>query len=120
MKKTSKKTEIFELDARNQSFGRLASKIAFLLQGKHRTDYAPNLDISVTVKILNIKEIKITGKKETKKVYRHYSGYPGGMKEVRLDQYLKSRPQVILYKAVYNMLPPNRLRAHRMTRLLFI
>ncbi len=112
------KPEVHELDAQGRSFGRLASEIASLLQGKRRPDYAPHIDFDITVKISNIDKLKITGKKAEQKLYYRYTGYPGGLKTVTLKEYLNNKPHMILYKAVNNMLPKNKLRSRRLRRLI--
>ncbi|MDP3964158.1 MAG: 50S ribosomal protein L13 [bacterium] len=119
-RKNNLETEEHVLDASTVSFGRLATRAAELLQGKHRVDYAPNIDFPVTVRVENIKQIKISGRKTEQKLYYRYTGYPGGLKTVAMSEYLaKEKPRVIFSKAVQNMLPKNRLRDRRMRRLIF-
>ena len=108
-----------EIDATGMAPGRLATKIATLLIGKHKANFQPHIDMGDTVIILNVKEIKFTGKKLDQKVYYKYSGYPGGMKETPAKKLLAEKPEEIIKKAVYNMLPKNRLRTDRMKRLRF-
>ncbi len=120
MAKSKDKNELHKLDAKDKSFGRLASEIAGLLQGKHRADYAPNIDFPIRVEVSNIGEMKITGKKAEQKLYYRYTGYPGGLKTVKMSEYIDKKPHVILMKAVQNMLPKNRLQSRRMRRLIFV
>lgn len=120
MKKSNDKSELHKLDAKGVPLGRLASKIATLLQGKHRIDYAPNIDFPIRVEVSNVNEIKITGKKADQKLYYRYTGYPGGLKTVKMSEYIEKKPHVILVKAVQNMLPKNRLQSRRMRRLIFV
>ena len=105
------------IDAENKVLGRLAVQIARFLQGKHRPDWAPNKDSGDIVIIKNIAKIKVTGRKKDQKKYYHYSGYPGGLKEKPLKELLKEDPGQVLKKAVYGMLPKNKLRAKQIKRL---
>jgi len=111
MKKT------YTIDATEKVLGRLAVEIAILLRGKDKPDYAPYLDMGQEVVVVNTSRIKVTGKKaESKKYYRH-SGYPGGIKEITYKRLFARDPNEILRKAVYGMLPRNKLRAKMMKRL---
>ena len=95
----------------------MASEIAQLLMGKHKTNYASHIDMGDYVVVLNAKEVELTGKKMDQKVYYKHSGYPGGLKEVKVKKLLKEQPEKVIEKAVYGMLPTNRLRQKRMRRL---
>lgn len=106
------------IDATDRPLGRLASDIAHLLQGKHRPDYAPHIDFHIVVEIQNAAKLAITGKKMSQKVYRKYSGYPGGLKEVVLKDIFPRNPKSVILKAVNNMLPKNRLRSPRLRRII--
>jgi len=108
---------IHRIDATNQPLGRLASKIAVILRGKINPSYKPNVMPQEKVIVENVKQIKFSGKKLTQKVYRHYSGYPGGMKARRLDSVFEKNPKKVLWLAVYRMLAPNRLRDKIMKNL---
>lgn len=108
-----------QIDASEQSIGRLATQIASLLRGKHKANYSPQVDNGDFVIVTNIDKVKFTGKKLEKKEYYHYSGYPGGLKTTKLKELFKNNPQEVLRKAVYNMLPKNRLRQHMIKRLTF-
>lgn len=119
-KRESQKTvdqEINSIDASGQALGRLASRIALILQGKNKPDYLPYKDSNIEVVIKNIAKMKITGRKLGNKKYFHYSGYPGGLKTTKLEELFKKDPAKVLWKAVYNMLPKNKLRNKRMRRL---
>lgn len=107
------------IDASGQALGRLATQIARLLQGKHKATYVSHRDEGDIVKVTNIDKMIITGKKLTDKMYFHYSGYPGGMKQRMLrDVLLKGKGgSWVLKKAVYKMLPKNRQRSARIKRL---
>ena len=111
------KRNIQTIDATGQMLGRLASKVAFILMGKNKRTYAPNVDGGDFVKVVNVKELKVSGKKLTQKEYKHYSGYPGGLKRVRLNILLAEHPNRALYLAVLRMLPKNRLQKERIKRL---
>jgi len=105
------------IDATNQSLGRLASKIAVILRGKLNPRYQPNVMPREKVVVENVKRIKFTGKKFGQKVYRHYSGYPGGLRTRRLSAVFEKNPAKVLWLAVYRMLAPNRLRDKIMKNL---
>jgi large subunit ribosomal protein L13 len=107
------------IDARDKAPGRLATKVADLLRGKHKKDFMPHLDIGDFVVVKNVSEMKITGKKiEQKKYYRH-SGYLGGLKETPLKKLFQEKPSEVLKIAVYGMMPKNRLRSKQIKRLKF-
>ena len=100
----------YELDATNQSLGRFASKIAILLRGKNLASYAPSELPNSQVVVKNLKGAKFTGDKLNKKKYYHYSGYHGGIKARGLSELWEKRPEEVLRKMVYLMLPVNRTR----------
>lgn len=106
------------IDATNKVLGRLASQIAILLRGKHKPDFRPNQDVGDFVIIKNVSKIRFTGKKmEKKKYYRHTAGYLGALKEIALKKIFEKDPAEVLRKAVYGMLPKNKLRAQQIKRL---
>ena len=105
------------IDAANKILGRLATEIAVLLRGKNKTDFAPNKDIGDFVVVENIKKIRVTGKKSENKIYYHHTGYLGGLKETPFKKLFKRDPGEVLKKAVFGMLPKNRLRAKQIKRL---
>lgn len=109
--------EWHQLDAKDQVLGRLATKIAMLLMGKHRADFELNQAKPVFVVVTNTDHVVLTGKKEDQKMYRHYSGYPGGLKERTVREQRLRDSRVIIEQAVVGMLPKNNLRAVRMRRL---
>lgn len=109
---------IIIMDAEGVSLGRLASKIAHHLQGKHRPDFQSNVDTDEVVRVENASRMKITGNKLTDKVYRRHSGYPGGLKAEALKDVIAQKGHAeVLRRAVKRMLPPNRMRSMRMNRL---
>lgn len=105
------------IDAKGQILGRLATKIAGLLMGKGKVVHSDHMDVGDYAVVLNAKEVKVTGNKEKGKVYYRHSGYPGGFKQRTLSEQREKDPTKIIEKAVYNMLPKNRLRGPRMARL---
>jgi len=105
------------VDAEDQVLGRLASRVAQLLRGKHKPRYAPHIDMGDYVVVTNAKKIAVTGKKEAKKKYYRHSGYPGGFKEETLDQLRTRRPTEVIRKAVWGMMPKNRLGRQMMKKL---
>lgn len=100
----------YELDATNQSLGRLASKIAFILRGKNLASYTPNKLPDSSVIVTKLKEAKFTGRKFNQKKYHHYSGYHGGIKTRKLSELWDKKPEWILRQMVYTMLPQNKMR----------
>ncbi|MCX6759273.1 MAG: 50S ribosomal protein L13 [Candidatus Nealsonbacteria bacterium] len=111
--------EIHTIDAAEKVLGRLAAEIAVLLRGKHKSDFAPYKDIGDVVIVKNVARLKFTGKKmEQKKYYRH-SGYLGGLKEISLKKLFEKNPSEVFKKAVFGMLPNNKLRAKMIKRLKF-
>ena len=117
MKKTEK---IIKIEAKDQVFGRLASKIAFLLQGKTSRNFQPNKVDDYIIEISNISEIKFSGRKLTNKKYFRHSGFPGGLKSVTLGQVFKEKPEDTLKQTVFNMLPNNRNRRELIKKVKFI
>lgn len=111
------KREWHLLDAKGEVLGRLATRVAVLLIGKHKKDYVPHQDVGDNVVVINAREVRVTGRKEKQKVYWRHSGYPGGLKSITLGELREKDPTKIIKLAVYNMLPGNRLRRGRMLRL---
>jgi large subunit ribosomal protein L13 len=105
------------LDADNQVLGRLASRAAVVLMGKHKPDYTPFLKTGDFVVIINAEKVKLTGKKEDNKIYRRHSGYPGGLKEFRARDVRAKFPERLLEEAVAGMLPKNKLGKQLTRRL---
>jgi large subunit ribosomal protein L13 len=108
-----------EIDATNQSPGRLATKIAGLLLGKHKVRFDPSMDCGDKVVVLNAKDLRFTGKKLDQKEYKHHSMHPGGLKAIPAKKLLAERPEEIIRQAVVKMLPKNKHRDIRMQRLSF-
>jgi len=97
------------IDAENQVLGRLASKAAMLLMGKHKPVYTPFLDTGDHVVIVNADKVRLTGRKEEQKMYRRHSGYPGGLVEVSARKMRATRPIKLVEEAVHGMLPKSKL-----------
>ncbi len=109
----------YNIDAANKVLGRLATEIAELLRGKHKTHFAPNKDIGDFVVVKNVAQIKVTGKKMEQKIYYRHTSYLGGLKEITLKKLLEANPSEVLKRAVWGMLPKNKLRAEQIKRLKF-
>lgn len=105
------------ISAAGKPLGRLASAVALLLRGKQKADFAPYKDIGDFVTVQNFKKVRFTGKKASQKKYHTHSGYIGGLRETRLEELFEKRPAEVLRKAVWGMLPANKLRSRQITRL---
>jgi len=113
-------SKIHIVDVANRTLGRAASEIASLLRGKDSPDFRPNKDPESSVLVKNINKMRFSGKKTQKKIYYHHSGYLGGLKETPLKKILDEKgPAEVLKRAVYGMLPTNKLRARQIKRLKF-
>ena len=97
------------IDAANKPLGRVAAEAAKLLRGKHKPTYTPNMDAGDHVIILNVKDVVFTGKKLDQKIYRHHSGYIGGMKETTAREMMDKNPEKTMMLAIKGMLPKNTL-----------
>ena len=117
LKKEEVKRNWYLVDASGKTLGRLASKIAVLLMGKHKKDYTPHVDNGDFVVVINAEKIHVTGKKLEKKIYYKHTGYMGHLKETPLKDMLAKKPEEVIRLAVTGMLPKNRLRDRRMKRL---
>ena len=116
-KNSNIKRESHTLDASKQPLGRLAVEASRFLIGKHRIDYVPNYDLGDNVKIINADKLVLTGKKMQDKKYYHHSWYPGGLTTKTAEEKLKENSEYLIERAIYGMLPKNRLRADRLKRL---
>lgn len=105
------------VDAEGKILGKLAVQIANLLRGKNKPEYTPHLDCGDNVVVVNAEKVKVTGKKEEQKLYRSHSGFPHGFKEETLRSLRGRRPIAIIEKAVWGMIPHNRLGARQITNL---
>ena len=105
------------VDVSDKVLGRAATRIATLLSGKYRPDYTPNVDNGAGVVVVNCGKIKVTGKKGTQKVYKWFSGYPAGQRQVTYEKMFEKDPKYVLRHAVKGMLPKNKLGAKMLKRL---
>lgn len=105
------------LDAEGVVLGRLATQAAILLMGKHKPNYTPFLDMGDHVVVINAARVRVTGKKEDQKIYRHHSGYPGGLKEIALRKLRAKHPERIVFDAIAGMLPKTRLGKRMLRKL---
>ena len=105
------------VDADGQTLGRLATRIAVLLRGKHRPTFSRHIDTGDPVIVLNASKIKVTGRKLQAKQYVRHSGYPGGMRTESLERLLARRPEEVIRRAVRGMLPQNRLGEQMVRKL---
>ena len=107
----------YVVDAEGRTLGRLATEIAKILRGKNKPQYTPHVDVGDFVVVVNAEKVVVTGKKAEQKVYRRHSGYPGGMKETSYARMMERRPEEILRRAVYGMMPKTRLARRQMGKL---
>ncbi len=101
---------VIDIDATNQSMGRLASKIAVLLRGKDQPDFQHHIEPDVKIRVTNVKKLKFTGAKLKDKTYYRYSGHPGGIYSRQLSEVFEKTPEKLLKMTVFAMLPKNRMR----------
>jgi large subunit ribosomal protein L13 len=107
----------YVVDAEGKHLGRLATEIVRVLRGKNKPQYTPHVDVGDFVVVVNADRIAVTGRKAEQRVYRRYSGYPGGMKETSYEQMLARKPTEVLRKAVYGMMPKSRLARKQFKKL---
>ena len=105
------------VDATGQILGRLATRVASLLLGKHKPTYSPHLDMGDYVVVVNAGKVRVTGKKLSDKVYYRHTGYMGGLKAITLERMLATHPERVIKAAVKGMLPKNRLSRHLLRHL---
>lgn len=116
-KKEDIKKKWYIIDAKDKILGRVAVKAAVILRGKHKPIFTPHLDTGDGIVIINAAKVKVTGRKMSQKVYRRYSGYPGGLREVTLEVMLAKKPATVMQLAVRRMLPGGRLGAKLLKKL---
>jgi large subunit ribosomal protein L13 len=107
----------FVVDATDETLGRLASRVARVLEGKHKPSYTPNLDTGDHVIVLNASKVAVSRDKQESKSYARHSGYPQGFKQETLGELLERRPEQVIRRAVKGMLPHNRLGAQQLRKL---
>ena len=105
------------LDAKDETLGRLSSKIASILRGKNKAQYTPHNDLGDYVVVVNAEKIKVTGNKNTQKRYYRHTGYPGGLKSFTFSEIIEKDPENIILKAVKGMLPKNKLSNSMISKL---
>ena len=118
-KKSDIKREWFVIDAEGKSLGRVASKAATILRGKHKAIYTPNVDCGDYVIIINAEKVNLTGNKLDDKMYYNHSGYPGGLRERTAREMKEKYPVEMVERAIKGMLPHNRL-GRQMSKKLFV
>ncbi|MFC1731747.1 50S ribosomal protein L13 [candidate division KSB1 bacterium] len=107
------------IDAKGKKLGRVASEAAHVLMGKDKPNFEKHVVADVTVKIMNSETLSITPKKASTKIYTHYTGYPGGLRKQTLEEVKEKKGmEEVIRKAVYGMLPGNKLRGELMKRLI--
>ena len=109
----------YVVDAQSAVLGRLASEVAKVLRGKHKPTFAPHLDTGDHVVVINAAGIRVTGGKETEKIYYRHSRYPGGLREIPFERAVAERPERVVEEAIRGMLPKNRL-GRQMARKLYV
>lgn len=105
------------VDATDKTLGRLSSKIASILRGKHKPIFTPHVDCGDYVVVINAEKVKVTGKKLEDKEYKRHSGYPGGLKTVTLEKMLEEKPEDVMIHAVKGMLPKGKLGRQMLKKL---
>jgi large subunit ribosomal protein L13 len=105
------------VDANDQTLGRLATQISTLMLGKHKPGFTPGVEMGDYVIVVNAAHIKVTGNKLDEKMYHRHTGYPGGIKSTKLRDLLANNPERVIEKAVWGMLPHNRMGRHLMRKL---
>ena len=117
VKKNEIESKWYIIDAANKPLGRVATEAAKLLRGKHKPTFTPNIDVGDHVIILNCNQVILTGNKINQKIYRHHSGYIGGMKETSAKDMLNNNPEKAMMLAVKGMLPHNSLGTAQLKKL---
>lgn len=115
------KREWLLVDANGETLGRLATRVAGLLLGKHKPSFTPGVEMGDFVIVINARKIRVTGtrthSKLTEKMYYHHSGYPGGLKSISLRDQLEKHPDRVIHSAVWGMLPHNKVGRHLLAKL---
>ncbi len=105
------------VDANDQTLGRLATQISTVMLGKHKPGFTPGVEMGDYVIVVNAAHIKVTGNKMDDKMYHRHTGYPGGLRSINLRDLLAKKPEMVIEKAVWGMLPHNRMGRHLMRKL---
>jgi large subunit ribosomal protein L13 len=114
---TEIKRQTHEIDAAEKAVGRIATHIAVLLRGKNKPDFTPHIDSGDFVTVINADKLKFTGKKLVQKDYFHHTMYPGGLRRTPMKKVFEGNPGDVIRRAVYGMLPKNKLRDEMIKRL---
>jgi large subunit ribosomal protein L13 len=115
MEKINRQT--YTIDASGKAIGRIATEAAILLRGKNKPEYEKRADSGGFVEVKNISQAKFTGLKLNQKTYKHFSGYPGGLRQKKVSEVFEKKPGEVLRHAVLGMLPKNKLRPEMIKRL---
>ena len=107
----------YVIDAEGEILGRLATRVANILRGKHKPEYTPHIDTGDFVVVINADKVVVSGKKETDKIYYHHTGYPGGLKSASFKEMMEKDARKVIEKAVKGMLPHNTLGANQFSKL---
>ena len=99
----------YVIDAKDMPLGRVASKAAVILRGKHKVTYTPHVDCGDYVIVINAEKVEVTGKKRKEKIYKRHTGYPGGLREITFEKLQAKKPEEIIRHAVKGMLPDGKL-----------
>jgi large subunit ribosomal protein L13 len=116
-KQATESRKWFVLDASGKTLGRFAAEVATILTGKHRPDYTPYVDTGDGVVIINADKIQVTGMKYARKIYRSYTGFMGGLREVPYETMIARKPTYVLWHAIHGMVPRSRLGRQQMKKL---
>lgn len=116
-KEVESKPRYFLIDANGKILGRLATRVARLLMGKDKITYTPHIDQGDFVVVVNAANIRFSGRKLKQKIYTHFSGYPGGLKEISLERMMGAKPTEVIRHAIRGMLPKSRIGSRMLTRL---
>jgi len=107
----------YVIDAEGEILGRLATRVANILRGKNKPEYTPNVDTGDFVIVINSDKVRVSGNKETDKIYYHHTGFPGGLKSASFKELMEKDSRLVIEKAVKGMLPHNTLGAEQFTKL---
>lgn len=99
----------YVVDAEGKTLGRVASQVATVLRGKNKPTFTPHIDCGDYVIVINAEKVEVTGKKRKEKVYKHHTGYPGGLRETTFDKLIEKKPEEIIRHAVKGMMPKGKL-----------
>lgn len=118
-KKETVERKWYVIDAEGKNLGRVATKAATILRGKHKATFTPHIDCGDYVIIINASKVNLTGKKLTDKMYYNHSGFPGGLRERNAKEMIENYPEEMMERAIKGMLPHNRL-GRKMGKKLFV